>query len=1349
MRALAALPVELLQIIAGYICAGAAAKAARSGAPNTGPASLGTVGFDFFDHGVNEDEADPESENEMENGMAAEEDESDGSSVETADEMDVASIDHSSTCSTCTTSTTQCVAQVVCDLAALSLTDRYLHRVFNPLLYQWDRDHATRAVSWAIRRNSLATLEKALSLGLDVNAKIYPFSREEEAGWEDEKYRRLRPIEQALRKGSEASLEWLLKHGATVDGPVVEGFPHRTTDEYSALLLAQKQYKNEDAALILLDHGASVFFAGEKYWDDDDDDIEVSPVETALHNAAELGHARVVERLLLEHTIDINVRDTCGMTPLCLAVGRPEDSTAIVELLFQHGASSPEEHMLPQMLLTCHPQNLAFLARTQTDYPRDLLHNCLIELGSRLEAMHPYGEVPTYDDIPSWAQDVVAILSKLVESGADFNYPPPRYATETEPLVSEVSRDFDPFLFRTLVELGANPLTKLHARGNSLNIDLASGARMDVKDPVTGQTIFEAAVDLCNDDDEPGHECLQFALEHRNPENLASSHIYEVLESGLAEKKFEACVRIMRHGWVSRTAQSYVFDWLISYATRIEASGPDGTLDWMDPEERLAIGFFPWFLDRQQLDELWKQALAFYHACASEMFTVRWRQLPWWHINAERGDVEAIQMLCSFDMKHPSAWAAETDRESRVPTALMRAASAGHRDVALFLLKEELVSSQDMQSRCDHLSRDYGHSACVLCPDGLLSLPDLLLRRGEIEVLEALLNCEELPKDDFSYYVWEEGYVPRVLSYGNLTAEWLELKESLSTNCEYSLFPEEERYRRYYWDDSFDTIGAEMDGIKKKMSSLRMEIAGARDAWLERAEGIKRENGSQEVQLVPDGKDRVPDGENVRDDPLRATDTTSVLYSALEQKCDNEDAALLLLDHGARVFFAKDLKSDDWMTSVETALHIAAKHGRTRVVRRLLHDGTIPVDMRNPRGRTPFGLAVTNCPSVAATVEVLLQYTTDPFADSKAMAAALKKGHQEHIILMLRTKFNYSHSLLYTFLKQLNFRLGHRCLFDKDCDDRGYGGYDDSLNDKFFDDIDYANPDPTPAMEVSAILAKLVEFGADFDNPPPALFKDEHEPLVSMASRHLDPFIFKTLVELGANPLIRLQQKCDAFDMHLDSNARMDFKIPATGQTIFEAAVDLCDETSKPDCGCLQYLPAQATPDKLASSHVYEVLESRIVHFEKHINGCIAIMQQGWISSVAQSYIFDWLIAYITGKPVMRSGLRYDWANVELNKKAAKFFPQFLNRERLDEFWRTSQAWESPCELAINRGEIELLDVMFENGIVEREYSRARAPDLPRVLSHGNVMAERLELKVLFEAYCDWEVWEEADCDWE
>lgn len=317
----------------------------------------------------------------------------------------------------------------------------------------------------------------------------------------------------------------------------------------------------------------------------------------------------------------------------------------------------------------------------------------------------------------------------------------------------------------------------------------------------------------------------------------------------------------MRHGWISKTARSLVFDWLISYATRIEVNSPGRTRDWMDPKERLAIKFFPWFLDRQQLDELWKQALAFYHACASEMLTVRWRQLPWWHINAERGDVEAIQMLCGVDIKPPSAWLdgtrTETDRDSRVPTPLTRAVLAGHRDVALLLLERELVSPQDMESRCDHLSRKFGDSACALCPDGLLSLSDLLLRRGEIEVLEALLDCATLPKHGFGYYVWKEDCVPRVLSYGNLTAEWMELKKSLSTNAKYSLFPEEKRYRRYYWDDSFDIIRAEMDDIKKKISSLRKEIANARDTWLERAEGIKRENGSQEAQLVPDGKDRV------------------------------------------------------------------------------------------------------------------------------------------------------------------------------------------------------------------------------------------------------------------------------------------------------------------------------------------------------------------------------------------------------------------------------------------------------------------------------------------------------------
>lgn len=384
---------------------------------------------------------------------------------------------------------------------------------------------------------------------------------------------------------------------------------------------------------------------------------------------------------------------------------------------------------------------------------------------------------------------------------------------------------------------------------------------MDVKDPASGQTIFETAVDLCSDQDEPGHECLQFALAHRNPGNLASSHIYEVLESGLTKKKFDACIRIMRRGWISRTAQSFVFDWLISYATRSEVTDPGRPLDWEDPEECLAIKFFPWFLDREQLDELWKQALAFYHACASELLTVRWRQMPWWHINAERGDVEAIQMLCGVDIKPPSAWLDVTrrgiDRESRVPTPLTRAVSAGHRDVALLLLERELVSPEEVSSRCDHLYGEYRFSACALCPDGLLSLFDMLLHRGETEVLEAFLDCGQLPRRGYGYYEWEKDYVPRVLSWGHMAAEWLELKKSLPTNTAYSLRPEEEAVRSLYDDEHVDTIRAEMDWTKLKMSALRREIVDARDAWLDRAEGMKRKEGRQEAELVPDGKDRV------------------------------------------------------------------------------------------------------------------------------------------------------------------------------------------------------------------------------------------------------------------------------------------------------------------------------------------------------------------------------------------------------------------------------------------------------------------------------------------------------------
>lgn len=404
MRGLGALPVELLHMIAEQLCADAVEKAAN------GHRILPKI----------EDEADP---NEMANEVTAEVEESDASSVEAADEMDVASDGHNGPYSARTSSTIMYYTHAMCGLGALSLTNRYLHRVFNPLLYRWSRENTARAVSWAIRRNSLATLDKAFSFGLDVNAKIYMSPLQDEwprAG----RAGPFRMVEQALRKGCEASLEWLLKHGATMDGPIVEGFPYHTTDDSSALSLAQVHYRNEDAALILLDHGANVFFAGEKYWDDEDD-VEVSPIDSALHNAADRGHTRVVKRLLLEHTIDINMRNELGMTPLYLAARNSDDSTAIIELLFQHGASPPEQHMLPQMLPFCHPQNLALLLPAYTEYPRDFLRKCLVKLNSHIRSLC------LYDRLPQRGQEIFALLSKLVEFGADFNYPPPCYERET------------------------------------------------------------------------------------------------------------------------------------------------------------------------------------------------------------------------------------------------------------------------------------------------------------------------------------------------------------------------------------------------------------------------------------------------------------------------------------------------------------------------------------------------------------------------------------------------------------------------------------------------------------------------------------------------------------------------------------------------------------------------------------------------------------------------------------------------------------------------------------------------------------------------------------------------------
>lgn len=89
-------------------------------------------------------------------------------------------------------------------------------------------------------------------------------------------------------------------------------------------------------------------------------------------------------------------------------------------------------------------------------------------------------------------------------------------------------RKLDPFIYETLTRLGANPLTTLQHKNKSINIDLNSGARMDVK--IDGLTLFEAAVDMCDREYPSSCEYLRYILAHSSSNNLAMSHVHEVLE---------------------------------------------------------------------------------------------------------------------------------------------------------------------------------------------------------------------------------------------------------------------------------------------------------------------------------------------------------------------------------------------------------------------------------------------------------------------------------------------------------------------------------------------------------------------------------------------------------------------------------------------------------------------------------------------------------------------------------------------------------------------------------------------------------------------------------------------------
>jgi hypothetical protein len=229
------------------------------------------------------------------------------------------------------------------DLNCLALTSRFLHALFNPLLYRRavEAKRAVREdiVGWVLCQPRLASLTHLLDNGLSVHQKLRPTR--------DDMLRCLCfhfqaddavPLARLLIERG-ADIEAKTKNGQTVihiaafndygiSALLLEhGADANATDVYGSTPLHYAIYHNRNGRIVklLLAHGAVV---------DARDSTGLTPLHLASRN-----QKKAAIKLLLEHGADVNARDAHGSTPLQMArlmIHGPNE--AVVQLLLKHGA---------------------------------------------------------------------------------------------------------------------------------------------------------------------------------------------------------------------------------------------------------------------------------------------------------------------------------------------------------------------------------------------------------------------------------------------------------------------------------------------------------------------------------------------------------------------------------------------------------------------------------------------------------------------------------------------------------------------------------------------------------------------------------------------------------------------------------------------------------------------------------------------------------------------------------------------------------------------------------------------------------------------------------------------------
>lgn len=299
----------------------------------------------------------------------------------------------------------------------------------------------------------------------------------------------------------------------------------------------------------------------------------------------------------------------------------------------------------------------------------------------------------------------------------------------------------------------------------------------------------------------------------------------------------------MQHGWISRKARAYMLNWLISYINGRPVQSSRLSICHQHTRAEMAAMLFPGFLDRQQLDGLWDRGLYFLRLDPIVTRGWRWNIIPWWHINAERGDIEAIQILLDSHFARPTELQDAIEHELDVPTPLMRAIAAGHRDLAVLLIQRRLLWMRDT-GQCSHRYVHFsGREICGICQYGQDSAHALIFGRGEVELMEVMIE-HGLP----GRYGTDSGDLPRVLSCANIMMEWLTLRSTLSSGLDRSTFLQMETDLATKHAGQVPGTREEMViHIQEELAKLRAEMMETRESWLDRAKTLQKETGKTAI----------------------------------------------------------------------------------------------------------------------------------------------------------------------------------------------------------------------------------------------------------------------------------------------------------------------------------------------------------------------------------------------------------------------------------------------------------------------------------------------------------------------